>query len=385
MKILIVDTYYDRFLHAVYAPEQGLESLPYDAQLRRLLDQCFGTSDFYSRNLRDQGVDAADLVVNCAPLQRRWAEERRVSIDRGLSGRSRLRSFVDRLRGRASHGDDGFSHDEAEAIALAQIRDAAADVVYCQDLSFFRPAALAEIKRHTRLLVGQIACPLPARENLTPFDLILTSFPHFVPRFRAMGIPSEYFKIGFEPRVLERVGPTARTRGVTFVGGLSAAHSKGTRLLEAIAKRVPIEIFGYGAATLPPDSELARRHRGEAWALDMYRVLCESRITINRHIDVAEDYANNMRLFEATGCGAMLLTDAKRNLDDLFRAGSEVVAYRDEHEAAALVEQFLEDDAARERIARAGQQRTLGEHTYARRMSELVPILEQALKTRSAA
>jgi spore maturation protein CgeB len=92
-----------------------------------------------------------------------------------------------------------------------------------------------------------------------------------------------------------------------------------------------------------------------------------------------------MRLYEATGCGALLITDAKRNLDDHFRVGAEVVAYRDEEEAVALVEQYLDDDEARERIARAGQQRTLYEHTYAQRMRELVPILEHALATRSAA
>src|SRR5207244_6729102 len=131
--------------------------------------------------------------------------------------------------------------------------------------------------------------------------------------------------------------------------------ARGTHLLAAIVARVPMEIFGYGANTLPPDGELARSHRGEAWALDMYRVLCESRITINRHIDVAEDYANNMRLFEATGCGALLITDAKRNLGDLFQPGVEVVAYHDEDEAVALVERYLDDDAARARIAAAGQ------------------------------
>ena len=33
-----------------------------------------------------------------------------------------------------------------------------------------------------------------------------------------------------------------------------------------------------------------------------------AKITINRHIDVSENYANNMRLFEASGCGALLIS-----------------------------------------------------------------------------
>ena len=65
----------------------------------------------------------------------------------------------------------------------------------------------------------------------------------------------------------------------------------------------------------------------------MYRVLARSKIALNRHIDVAEDHANNMRLYEATGVGTFLITDAKRNLSELFEPGEEVVTYADERRA----------------------------------------------------
>jgi hypothetical protein len=42
----------------------------------------------------------------------------------------------------------------------------------------------------------------------------------------------------------------------------------------------------------------------------MYRVLARSGIVVNRLGPVAEGAANNMRLFEATGAGALLLTEA---------------------------------------------------------------------------
>ena len=59
----------------------------------------------------------------------------------------------------------------------------------------------------------------------------------------------------------------------------------------------------------------------------MYGVLAHRR-SLNRHIDVAEDHANNMRLYEATGVGTLLLTDAKHILSDLFAIGEEVVRTR---------------------------------------------------------
>jgi spore maturation protein CgeB len=82
-----------------------------------------------------------------------------------------------------------------------------------------------------------------------------------------------------------------------------------------------------------------------------------------------------MRLFEATGTGAMLLTDRKKNLSELFEIGKAVVAYSSKEEAAMLVRHYLDHPEEAEQIARAEQARTLRDHTFAQRMQELVPIL----------
>ena len=55
MKVLILDTYYPRFLDNLYDREPSLASQSYEIQLQRLLASCFGTSDFYSRHLREMG------------------------------------------------------------------------------------------------------------------------------------------------------------------------------------------------------------------------------------------------------------------------------------------------------------------------------------------
>ena len=115
--------------------------------------------------------------------------------------------------------------------------------------------------------------------------------------------------------------------------------------------------------------------------MDMYRVLAQSRITVNVHIDVAENFANNMRLYEATGCGALLLTDEKDNLDDLFRTGDEVVAYRSVDDAIDKIRHYMQHPDEAAAIARAGQQRTLSEHTYRHRMEELSEILDRYLRS----
>ncbi len=117
----------------------------------------------------------------------------------------------------------------------------------------------------------------------------------------------------------------------------------------------------------------------------MYEVLRCSRITLNRHarIDVrghvTTGFANNMRLFEATGVGTCLLTEYKDNLTEMFEPGREVVAYHDETDCIEKVRYYLEHEDERAAIARAGRERTLRDHTYAARLPELLEIIQRRL------
>src|SRR5437764_8907748 len=98
-------------------------------------------------------------------------------------------------------------------------------------------------------------------------------------------------------------------------------------MLERLARELPVDVWGFGSEGLPAGSAILGRYRGEAWGLDMYSVLAQSRITLNRHGEVAGGYAANMRMFEATGAGALLVTDSGKNLSELFEPGREVVTY----------------------------------------------------------
>lgn len=110
----------------------------------------------------------------------------------------------------------------------------------------------------------------------------------------------------------------------------------------------------------------------------MYQILRNSQITLNHHGDIPP-YANNCRLYEATGVGTLLITDWKTNLREMFEPGKEVIAYRSPEECAELIQCYLEHGDERKAVARAGQQRTLREHTYYQRMQELVEIIRKYL------
>jgi spore maturation protein CgeB len=78
--------------------------------------------------------------------------------------------------------------------------------------------------------------------------------------------------------------------------------------------------------------------------------------------------------------GALLVTDWKENLHEMFELGKEVIAYRTPEECAELIRYYLEHENEREEIARAGQQRILNEHTTYQRMQELVDIVGRHIR-----
>jgi hypothetical protein len=354
LRLLIVDTCYPAFLDAHYAKSPDLAASSYADQWRALMRTFFGTADAYSHFLGELGHAAHEVVVNCRPLQEAWSREHPASR---WHLRSRRRELV-----------------------LSQAEWFEPDVIYVQNLSTLRPETLRALRTRTRLLVGQIASEQPDEKQLEPFDLLLTSFPHFVREFREIGIDSEYFRIGFDTRVLDHLDSNVDAGDVVFAGTLRRGqHQRGNELLAAAAERIPINFWGIGVEDWPETSAIRQGYRGEAWGIEMFRVLHDSKIALNRHIDVAADHANNMRLYEATGVGTLLLTDAKGDLPALFEPGSEVVAYASEDELVDAVHHYLAHDDERLAIARAGQERTLREHSYADRMKELAAILARRL------
>ena len=108
---------------------------------------------------------------------------------------------------------------------------------------------------------------------------------------------------------------------------------------------------------------ISRISKPNLFGIEMYRKLAESRIGLNIHIDASGDRTGNMRLFEVTGMGACLLTDRKSNLADFFEEGQEVVVFDNVKDAVAKLRWLSENPDACEKIARAGQKRTLRDHS----------------------
>jgi SAM-dependent methyltransferase len=351
-KCIFVNTYYESFLNAHYKQDPSLSAATHEKQKNSLYETWFGESDFYSRGLESYGWQTTDLIVNCQPLQRAWTLE---------------------------HGVKASGID----VAIEQIKAERPNVVYIHDLSLATSEFINRIRSYADVIVGQIASPVPANCDLHGLDIIFSSLPQFVDRFRASGIVSYYVPLAFEPRIISLMGQIPfddRPVECSFIGGLSPAHKIGQTLISEAIQHTPIKLWGYGTELLSNDSPIRARHQGEAWGREMFGKMNSSKITLNRHIDISENYAANMRLFEATGCGALLITDYKDNLEELFDIGREVVAYRSPSECADLINYYIQHPERARKIAEAGRARTLRNHTYLQRMQQIDKTLRRHLR-----
>lgn len=328
MKILFLNVYYSEFLKKHYANNK-LMGLSYMEQWESIQGEMHGDADFYSQGMSKQGWEAHDLITNCGQLQRQWAKE------------------------------NDFSGEEP--IWLEQIRRLKPDVVYSHGLWLIDDETKPLVEDSCRLIAGQVGCLVGSFEK-HKYDVIFTSIVPYADRFIEAGTPAHCIPLAFDPRVLEQIRPQTRFRPLTYIGGINPAHH-GSRqdVINAVASRFEIELL-----------------IDKNWGLDMFEIMAQSYITINRNADVETDYIGNMRIYEATGCGALLLTNDGLNMPELFE-DDEVLKYNTPEEAVELVDYYLEHREEGELIAERGQKRTLTDHTYEQRMAEIADVLEKML------
>lgn len=422
MRIMVLSADYPRFLRDLYLARPGLAERSYAEQMAARNDSLFGVADFYSRNFRAHGHEAAEFHINNPWLQHAWARENGLKIlpleppphppavigpaqpsappiSRRVAGLAKTllrpakpvlgplgRPFLNRIR-RWRHeramrqADDNtprYAPDRTEwehAVLRAQIARYRPDLILNQELAYLRSPFFKTAKPAGTLLFGQIASSMPEDDLFEGYDMMISSLPNQVDWFRGRGIKAELNRLACEPSVLECMGPAPeRDIALSFVGALSPDHTSRIAFLEYLATRTPLKVWGKDIERLPKTSPLHGVYQGPAWGREMYDILRRSRITLNFHIDLAEGWANNMRLYEATLMGALLLTDWKKNLHEMFVPGEHVAAYADAQDCVRQIESLLADGALRERIAAAGQRHAIATQNYFLRTGEIAAL-----------
>ncbi len=188
------------------------------------------------------------------------------------------------------------------------------------------------------------------------FDVLFAAQRAGAERLRREGLGAEYLPLGCDPAV-HRKHDVTKQYDVAFVGNVFPGPR--AELLELIQSRYPASFVG------------------QAYFEEMARTYSGARMAFNRSIlgDV------NMRVFEATACGSMLLTNDLRDNGqaELFQDGVHLATYDAPEELLEKLAYYLERTEIRERIAAAGMAEAVEKHTYRHRMERLLGDVEKVV------
>ncbi len=201
------------------------------------------------------------------------------------------------------------------------------------------------------------------------YDAITTTYDHVIPSYRRDGIESVLLtQWAANPDWLrEPLRAKDCQYGVSFVG---AAYGRRQDTIARLRQRgINVECFGEGW------------RRGPIAADDIPKIMNGSVVSLNFSGGYKGEAHPQIkaRTFEVPGAGGLLVTEYAPGLEKFYKLGSEVLSFRTIDEMAAQVRWLLEHPDERDAIARAGHFRTSSEHTYDKRLSE---VLEFALRVK---
>lgn len=108
---------------------------------------------------------------------------------------------------------------------------------------------------------------------------------------------------------------------------------------------------------------------------DMVEVINKYKIHFNRNI--SDDL--NYRTFETLGCQTFLLTNHTPGLDELFEIGKHLITYDSADDLIQKINYYLNNETERNKIAKNGYEHVIKNHTYLKRMDQLIEILKKEI------
>jgi spore maturation protein CgeB len=368
VKVLVIDTYYWPLL-VDHKLDRALES-PADKQAAwNLIDSLgFGTGVVYVKNLEASGHASRLLVANSPALQLPCTGRRRI-FDRVSQILFRYPALIARA---GFLGDFILNRSKFLRAIEAEIESFAPDALLVLDINLFARSVLRKLAPSSVIRLGEIASPLPPKRFIRGYDLIFSAHPGLVREIEKMGVKASWNPLGVDPISFSKQPSKDRDIDAVFVGSLGRLQKNTGPLLAEVKKLVPsLQIYGNISGRALKKFGLAENYMGPAWGSKMHEILSRAKISVNRHGEIAGPFAVNMRMYESTAAGAMLLTEDKSNLKDLFTPGAEVVAYRNNRDAAEKARYYLDHPEELAKIANAGQKRTLQDHTYQQRVARM--------------
>jgi spore maturation protein CgeB len=107
------------------------------------------------------------------------------------------------------------------------------------------------------------------------------------------------------------------------------------------------------------------------------RAISAARVNLNvtRRAHASVYASSTCRPFELAACGAAIVSNPYEGIERWYEPGQELLVASSADEAVGAYRELLADPAQAEELGRRARERTLDEHTYARRAEQLLELL----------
>jgi len=400
MKLLLINNLYTSYIEDFYNRNKGLSEKAYAIQKKALGDDAFAWNGVWNEPFEKLGFTVENICANVKPLQYTWAKE------------------------------NGFSTESN--VLFHQIERFQPDYLFIDDIFKFDNKWIAAVKEQfpfIKLIIGYVCSPSYHVENITGYDFIFTCLEAIKNELIANNIKSAFLPHAFNSKILNELKDVDPNKEICFYGGfVRGAHwhgyreevltdifNQGTQIdiysdivnvsvlkdfITIKSKKILFKSYSFLKAIRVPkailklipfysrvdnwedfkaksfDRNLKRTIKRAKYGLPLYQTMLNYRSVLNIHGDVAKNEAANMRMFEVTGAGRLLITDWKPNLHLFFEDGKEVLSFKNSKECVEKIKWAKDHPKEAMEIARAGQLRTLKEHNFDLRAESFIQQLK---------
>lgn len=186
-------------------------------------------------------------------------------------------------------------------------------------------------------------------ELVKEFDYVATPAEDLIPRYAELGVKAFWLNYPYDPEI-HRPMNLPKKYNITFIGTYYPERAWLIEQVNLLGNK--IEIYGNGWGEIGYQTQRVSAER-------MVEIYNESKIILNIHQKAMAKHKvkANLRIYEALGTGAFVLTDYCKGMEEIFIDGEHLVVYEDIEDLNWKIEYYLNNDEEREKIARQGHER----------------------------
>lgn len=245
----------------------------------------------------------------------------------------------------------------------------------------FEPSVVEQLRQYTKTLCffhDDTWRVEYSRQWAKHFDFFTTPDLHGEMKYREIGLHNAiHFPFGCNEQIFRKMD-VPKKYDVSFVGGW---HPYREWLIERIRKAgINVKVAGFrwpdgeidqeGMVKLFNESRINLNLSNSA-SWDVRYLASSPRALVNRLRSKKNIEQMKARMFEVNGCGAFQLSYFVEGLAPCYDIDREIGVYADADDLIEKVKFYLAHSEQRESIAAAGYERTLNEHTFTNRFSQV--------------